>query len=360
MNDRYWKITEKIVLLLNAIAAVALVIATLLLVRSSNSQEKLFTNQIQLLQEAVTSLQNSTKQFDKFIDDEILLAQKQKDLMESAVESSKGLVNSAKIYETLFDKILDVIHKNANHIEKIYFEWAIDQAEINCQSCSSCGAEPNTIMRRYLEVASRIEPIISDDLSAADYNSLAAIGSNYWDFSQLKSYCDKALERSSSTQDKYYTYLILGHLNFRDHKIDKQANLKIARDNFDLAVVDLTKYPMTDSNQYLIGYSYALRAAWEKYNKEDQEANNYKDLALKYWNKLKNHSTFLNLYIDYMLESASNDLKPEIPCLPHIPITNYGTTATTGQKTATISQPQIQESTTPESTPKPTPARRQR
>lgn len=193
-----------------------------------------------------------------------------------------------------------------------YFDAALDEAEKCCQSCPTC-ASPY-LMNIPIDKAVRCEHEASALLTAAEYNQLARLGSKVLDFPTTEGYIKKAMETDSKPLDKFFSYLVLGHIHFTHLKSDsKSANLEAARDNFKKATDALNTGE--DTARFYKGHAWGLWAIHESVLKNSVESQTYYEFAKVSWSGLPEYNELVRNLFEQIEDAASNNIEPDIACL---------------------------------------------
>lgn len=192
------------------------------------------------------------------------------------------------------------------------FDKALADAAEYVQVCPNC--VPHYLIRIPLDKAAQQEHAAREKLIAADYVRLAYLGSSVWSFQTTSDYCNKALGRASSPFDRFFAYLVLGHVHFVHHAANRQASLQMARKHISDAVLILQKEDGTEGVFYSLGYAYALLAEHEAYLKHEKESDQAKSFARDWWAKMHD-SARLTEKLDAAIAAAKDGTQPELGCL---------------------------------------------
>ncbi len=193
------------------------------------------------------------------------------------------------------------------------FNLALDDASKYCPNCTHCA--PAYAIQVPLNKAVTREPEAAAILSAGEYNRLAMLGSSVWDFKKAEYYVKKAMDKSSEPFDKFFSNLLLGHLNYSYAESDPtDASIQVGNVSFTTAVACMEPQQSKPAVQSLIGQAYGLWALHELLRKDTAESDKHAGLAKAHWKNLPDEAS-LNHELNERLAAATNGIRPEIACL---------------------------------------------
>ena len=211
----------------------------------------------------------------------------------------------------LVNIVARLIESEKEYITREHFLTALDEAEGYCPKCNSDYIEPLIVIP--LDKALKLEPQIHENITAIEYCRLAYLGSHFWDFQQTETFAKKALDKSQTPEDFFFSQVLLGHIYFTQKKDDpKSAQVEIGREYFQKALSSIKKLNR-ESDQYLYGCGFAEWSIHEAYlnNKEDCIQN--ADHAKSAWDKLANRDDLIK-ELQKNIKKAKEGTKPEISC----------------------------------------------
>lgn len=213
----------------------------------------------------------------------------------------------------LLDKTATLLKNQVQLLERNSFDQALEEAEKHCSSCS--GEGPDYLIAIPLEKAIQAEPGAEELLVAAEYNRLTMLGSSVWDFEKTVRYAKKALEKSQTPLDKFFSNLVLGHVYFNHLDSDPDhVKLEDARKCFRAAIRDLQDKSGSERGQLHLGSAYGLWAQHEAFLKNEADCQHCREQARSTWSKLPT-ATALVAELDGHIQATKDGSRPEIACL---------------------------------------------
>jgi len=205
-----------------------------------------------------------------------------------------------------------------NRDNRMMFHQVLLDAERKlCPECPNGACGPpvgvNYAAKLWLDIAAKLEKEISDDLTAAEYLTLAKLGDSCWDFKQVSGYCEKALARSSSDLDKYYSHLLLGQLHFRHYKSEERASIFAAREHFKAAATCVKDWTDAEGFHYFAAMAYVYWAADEAfYGDKNDTDSRMAESSLAMSNAMVTRMMPREWY--ELVEGAKKGKPPDLPC----------------------------------------------
>ena len=199
------------------------------------------------------------------------------------------------------------------------FNKALDEAETFCSTCVM-GCSPNYPIEIPLDRAVQAEKTAEKLLVSAEYNRLATLGSSVWEVSKTEAFVKKALDRSGSSLDRFFSHLVLGHVYFSH--LEKGAELtkvEAARKEFRLAIASLQPESANDAIRVHTGECYAIWAAHEVYLGNLPAYGQAMTNAYSAWTKMPTEPVLKTKW-NAKVESANRGVRPEISCLFNSPV----------------------------------------
>ncbi|MGA2620862.1 MAG: hypothetical protein ABSF26_24840 [Thermoguttaceae bacterium] len=262
--------------------------------------------QLKMLAEAKDLFNQTTKQ-----------AAKQVEVLDKAAELLKQSTTQSAQQVAVLSTAAQVLNQSELLRAREDFNKALDEADGFCSGCPACS--PNYFIEVPLDRAVQAETRAEILLSSAEYNRLATLGSSVWEVSKTEAFVKKALARSGSSLDHFFSHLVLGHIYFCH--LEKGAELtkvEAARKEFRSAVASLQTETSTDGVRTNTGVCYAIWAAHEGY----LATSNYSQVvssANSAWSRLPNEKE-LQLRWYATIDQAIHGIRPQISCLFKSPV----------------------------------------
>jgi len=206
-----------------------------------------------------------------------------------------------------------IAQNDLSHRARDEFDQAIDEASRFCPTCTHCA--PAYAIQIPLAKALTREPEAAAILSAGEYNRFAMLGSSVWDFKKTESFVKKAMEKSGEPFDRFFSNLLLGHLNYTYAESDPaSASIQVGDVGFTTAVGCLQPQQAKPAVRSLMGQAYGLWAIHKRFRKDKAKSDEYAELARAFWKNLPD-AGLLDRELDDQLAAAADGTRPEIACL---------------------------------------------
>lgn len=348
---RRWKPVTELVL---TVAVIAVAIFAAYVAWRSDAT---FKEEAELLREAKTLVEQEDSTFKQeaellrgvktVVEQENAKVKQGVEVLDKASELLKQSTTQSAQQVAVLSTAVEVLNQSEMLRAREAFNKALDDADAFCSGCPACS--PIYYIEVPLDRAVQSEIKAEKLLGAAEYNRLATLGLLVWEVSKTEAFAKKALARSGSSLDHFFSHLVLGHVYFSH--LEKGAELtkiEAARNEFKLAMTSLQTETTTDATRTRIGECCAIWAAHEGYLGNNSMYSQVVGYANSVWSKLPNEAQLKsNWYAT--IGQAIHGNRPQISCLFKPP-------AATVPITLMPPVPSISVSPATAASPEPTPA----
>ncbi len=243
------------------------------------------------------------------------------DVLDKAAELLKLSTKQSAQQVAVLDKVAELLGESEMLRAREDFNKALDEADGYCSDCPLCS--PDYLIEVPLDCAIRAEAKADKMLDAAELNRLAILGSSVWDVSKTEAFVKKALDRSGTSLDRFFSHLVLAHVYFCH--LEKGAELgkvEAGRKEFRLAIGSLQTETTTDAIRTRSGECYAIWAAHEVCLGNSAMYSQVVANATSQWTTLPDEFLLRSKWFA-TIEAAKRGTKPQISCLfkPPVPLT---------------------------------------
>jgi hypothetical protein len=155
----------------------------------------------------------------------------QAEILEEMKKIATNSDGALRRHADILDEMKKMVAQDKAYRAREAFNQGLDEAESYCPNCTGEGCPPPAppyLSLIALNKAVSREPDTAILLSQGEYNRLAILGSAVWDYHTTEVYAKKALDRSKTPIDKFFSCLVLGHINFMYFESDPAHAFSLA------------------------------------------------------------------------------------------------------------------------------------